>query len=158
MHHRPLGLCLFTFGLLLASRPSDALPKFAREYAVGCESCHSVPPRLNAFGLAFQANHFNWPGGNPPSSSSALKAILPSATVAFHTVDDRTHSKTSTQFEELQLFFAGGFRVGMKPPGGYMVETLVATREESAGNMEEAFASVPVAGRRGQLAFTAGQS
>jgi hypothetical protein len=155
---RPLWLCLFTLGALVAGRPGYALPKFAREYGVGCESCHSVPPRLNAFGLAFQANHFNWPGGSPPAAGNALKAALPSATVTFRSVDDRTHSRSSTQFEELQLFFAGGFRAGMQRPGGYMASLMVATREEKAGNMEEAFASVPVAGRRGQLAFTAGQS
>src|SRR6266511_3986884 len=158
MRCRPLQLWLFTIGLFVAGQPGYALPKFAREYGVGCQTCHSVPPRLNTFGLAFQANHFNWPGGNPPAPASGLKAVLPSAIVAFRYADNRTQDTRSTEFEELQLFFAGGFRAGMRRPGGYMASMLVATREEKPGNMEETFASVPVAGRRGQLALTAGQS
>src|SRR5262249_39147731 len=155
---RLLRLCLFTIGALAASRPGDALPKFAREYGVGCETCHSVPPRLNSFGLAFQANHFNWPGESPPAPRSGLSALLPSAMVTFRAADNRSQSNTSAEFQELELFFAGGVRLGTKGPGGYLASTAVATREEDPGSMEEAFASVPVAGRRGELAFTAGQS
>ena len=56
---------------LMMAQPAHALPKFAREYGVTCQQCHSVPPRLNAFGLAFQANNFNWPGEAAGTQSGA---------------------------------------------------------------------------------------
>src|SRR5262245_60495171 len=130
MRHSSLELCLLVLGLVLAGQPGYALPKFAREYGVGCQHCHSIAPRLNAFGLAFQANHFNWPGGNPPTKRSDLKAILPSAVAAFRYADSRSQEERSAQFEELQLFFAGGLQVSDQRPAGYMASMLVASKEE----------------------------
>jgi len=60
---------------LISGRPSRALPAYSRRYGVSCQTCHSIPPRLNRFGLAFQANHFNWLGGLPPAYHAALAAL-----------------------------------------------------------------------------------
>jgi len=42
---------------------SSALPIFAHRYGVSCQTCHSIVPRLNAFGQAFKDAGFRWPGG-----------------------------------------------------------------------------------------------
>src|SRR4051794_11423024 len=56
--------------------PARGLPVFARQYHVACSMCHSLPPRLNTFGYAFQANHFNWPGPDAPKKAK-FGAYLP---------------------------------------------------------------------------------
>ena len=70
------GRTLFVLagGLLLAASPGYALPVFARQYGETCQKCHSIAPRLNAFGLAFQANHYNWPGKRPSTGSAGRQA------------------------------------------------------------------------------------
>jgi hypothetical protein len=150
-------------GLLLAGSPGYALPVFARRYGETCQKCHSIPPRLNAFGLAFQANRYNWPGGKPPAAKSRQKsglAALPiSGMATFSVEDNRTEQKTTGNFRTLELFAANGFGLGQKRRGGYFVDVLAATTNvgERAGNLGKAFVTLPVAGRRGQGALTVGQ-
>jgi hypothetical protein len=45
----------------LASLPADAVPIFAHEYGVSCQTCHTMVPRLNAFGEAFERAGYRWP-------------------------------------------------------------------------------------------------
>jgi hypothetical protein len=52
-----LGLVL----LSLCPSPSFAIPAFARKYDLSCTSCHTKPPRLNAFGEAFHMAGFQIP-------------------------------------------------------------------------------------------------
>jgi len=40
---------------------SEAIPAFARKYDMSCTSCHTKPPRLNAFGEAFHMAGFQIP-------------------------------------------------------------------------------------------------
>ena len=47
-----------------------ASPQFAREHRLSCTACHSVPPSLNADGLAFQAS-----GYRPPKSPARDHAV-----------------------------------------------------------------------------------
>src|SRR5438477_480604 len=115
---------------LIVAQPAHALPKFAREYGVTCQQCHSVPPRLNAFGLAFQANNFNWPGKPPPAHKTGLQALPVSGIVHFSFEDNHTDHTSSTKFRELELFFSDGFRLGGRPGGGYYASTVAATTEE----------------------------
>ncbi|MDE2571857.1 MAG: hypothetical protein KGM44_04950, partial [bacterium] len=42
--------------------PAAAYPLFAHRYGVSCQTCHSVVPRLNAFGERFKAAGYRWPG------------------------------------------------------------------------------------------------
>lgn len=42
---------------------AQALPTFARKYQTSCMTCHSMYPRLNAFGEAMRLNGLRWPGG-----------------------------------------------------------------------------------------------
>src|SRR5205085_6152325 len=100
--NRLRSLCagLLLVGLLAAPRPAHAFPKFAREYGVRCETCHSIPPRLNEFGLAFQANYFNWPAGKKAKNLSPR--ALPISGLAISSVDsDRTAGRTTTSFRDL---------------------------------------------------------
>ncbi len=45
----------------LFPKPSEAIPAFARKYNLSCSSCHTKPPRLNAFGEAFHMAGFQIP-------------------------------------------------------------------------------------------------
>ena len=47
--------------LLAVAEPASALPIFARRYETSCTSCHVVPPKLNAFGIAFRNNGYRIP-------------------------------------------------------------------------------------------------
>src|SRR5436305_14596598 len=60
-----MWMWLFAFGCLVSQRPAHAVPEFARQYAVSCQTCHSIAPRLNDFGQGFKANNYNWPGASP---------------------------------------------------------------------------------------------
>lgn len=40
---------------------AEAIPQFARRYEVACFHCHSVPPKLNAFGEEFLAGGYQSP-------------------------------------------------------------------------------------------------
>ncbi len=47
--------------LLVTSSPAKAIPAFARKYDLSCTSCHTKPPRLNAFGEAFHMAGYQIP-------------------------------------------------------------------------------------------------
>jgi hypothetical protein len=44
-----------------APAPAAAIPAFARKYGTSCQTCHSVFPKLNAFGEAFRLNGLRMP-------------------------------------------------------------------------------------------------
>lgn len=46
----------------LVAGPARAIPPFARKYATSCQTCHTVYPKLNAFGEAFRRRGFRFPG------------------------------------------------------------------------------------------------
>jgi len=49
-------------GSLLAGAPfAEAIPAFARKYETSCQTCHTVFPKLNAFGTAFRLNGYRMP-------------------------------------------------------------------------------------------------
>jgi hypothetical protein len=49
-------------GLALSSvRSAEAIPAFARKYATSCQTCHTMFPKLNAFGTAFRLNGYRMP-------------------------------------------------------------------------------------------------
>lgn len=41
---------------------AEAIPAFARKYALNCTTCHTAPPRLNTFGERFLENGYQLPG------------------------------------------------------------------------------------------------
>jgi hypothetical protein len=50
-------------GVLLVSRPAEAIPAFARQYGRDCQTCHVAFPKLTPFGEAFRRNGWRYPGG-----------------------------------------------------------------------------------------------
>lgn len=45
-------------------QPTEAAPTFSRKYKTSCSTCHYAFPKLNAFGRAFEANGYRYPGGD----------------------------------------------------------------------------------------------
>lgn len=150
-------LCLIAAGLSRGLKPTHALPIYARRYEVTCDTCHSVAPRLNSFGLAFQANHFNWPGGAPPAHRTGLELFPISGLATFSQSRFQGSPTTVADFQTLELYVSDGFRLSSLGRGGYFLDDFAATKDVRAGNLENAFVSVPVAGRRGEWAVTTGQ-
>ncbi len=59
---RVLWIVVWTAFLLFILAPDSwAIPAFARKYDLSCTSCHTKPPRLNAFGEAFHMAGFQIP-------------------------------------------------------------------------------------------------
>ena len=44
--------------LLFSANRASAIPSFARRYETSCTTCHVMPPKLNAFGVAFKNNGY----------------------------------------------------------------------------------------------------
>jgi hypothetical protein len=40
---------------------ASAIPAFARKYGTSCQTCHTIFPKLNAFGVAFRLNGYRMP-------------------------------------------------------------------------------------------------
>src|SRR5437588_5069934 len=125
-------ILLISITCLAAGRPSSALPEFARRYGVGCQTCHSVPPRLNTFGLAFQANHFNWPEQKKLVGKDLLSRLPLSAIATTSYQNDFSADKSNTDFRDLVLFVADELRIGRMKSAGYFVQTILATRVAGA--------------------------
>jgi hypothetical protein len=51
---------------LASSMPAEEIPAFARRYRASCSLCHSVAPRLSAFGETFAGNGFRMAPNEPP--------------------------------------------------------------------------------------------
>lgn len=62
MRRGDAGATAMLFAVLTAL-PAAALPVFARRYKTACTTCHTLPPQLNPFGLAFRANGYRLPAG-----------------------------------------------------------------------------------------------
>ena len=54
------GLALLALFVCL-TRSANAFPIFARKYQTSCVTCHTVYPKLNAFGEAFRLNGYRMP-------------------------------------------------------------------------------------------------
>lgn len=65
---RTIAAALLAISTYSIIRPADAeaIPAFARKYNVSCSLCHSVVPRLNAYGEEFAGNGFELVVGEEP--------------------------------------------------------------------------------------------
>ena len=146
--------------ILAQVRTTMALPVYSRQYNVPCATCHTVAPRLNAFGYAFQANFFNWPDStNPPKRDPT--SYLPLSTITtFSYRRDITGRQEDTNVRAFEIYASSGFGGRTSAQGGYFVNLLAATTEPDAhpGDLDDAFVSLPLVGRRGQFAVTLGQA
>ena len=55
-------LVTLLFILFVSTPRASAIPAFARRYQTSCTTCHVLPPKLNAFGVAFKNNGYRIPG------------------------------------------------------------------------------------------------
>jgi hypothetical protein len=46
----------------MSVQTAEAIPAFARKYALNCTTCHTAPPQLNTFGERFLENGYQLPG------------------------------------------------------------------------------------------------
>ncbi|HLK55265.1 MAG TPA: hypothetical protein VKU00_01795 [Chthonomonadaceae bacterium] len=145
------------YALCTLGRPVSALPVYARQFGVPCSTCHTVPPRLNKMGLAFQANYYNWPG---PKGHARVEGVAPLSTITtFSYSHDATANQDTANFRLLELQVTSGLGIGPARQGGYFFDVHLATTVDgdSEGDLENAFFAFPLVGRRGQLAVLVGQ-
>ena len=141
---------------ILLSLPANALPKWTREYGMPCAGCHTVAPRLNQFGRAFQANNFSFPG----SQLSIRKGALPVSGIAlFQSERNLTERRNVTGFRSLKLFVVDPIHLGGTRSGVYYANPIVLSEDSArrSGSVDDLFLTLPIAGSRGQWTATAGQ-
>jgi hypothetical protein len=143
--------------LTAAVKPGHAVPAFSRMYGVPCTTCHTVPPQLNAAGRTFQANLFRWAEGGPARRRGLIALPISGIATAAWVNNTSLDITSGPQFETLELFASDSFTLDAQRNGGYFVDVTALVREGRAGDMEAAWAALPVAGKKGQLALTAGQ-
>ncbi len=154
----------FALGLLaLQISTARALPVYSRQYGVGCQMCHTVTPRLNRFGYAFQANYFNWPDRSGPPKIDPTRYLPLSTLTTFSYQSDFTNRQDTLNFRAFELFFSSGFSSQQSPPGragGYFVNFLASSTSADAtsGDLGDAYVALPFAGKRGQAAIVIGQA
>ena len=137
--------------------PARALPTFARQTGATCNSCHSIAPKLNINGLAFQANYFNWPGGPPPALGRGLNAF-PISGLITNTGGSNQNAPTGTKFQAFELFAAGGLRPAAGRGGGYWVDYLAGSNNGVRPSfLDGAWVAFPLPGTQGRLAMRIGQ-
>ncbi len=64
--HVPRAIARIAFlgmagSIVLAAPRAEAIPAFARKYETSCQTCHTVFPKLNAYGTAFRLNGYRMP-------------------------------------------------------------------------------------------------
>lgn len=58
------------------SQEGSAIPAFARKYQTSCYTCHAGFPTRNAFGEAFKANGYRWPGGEDEEHAKQAQTTM----------------------------------------------------------------------------------
>lgn len=117
------GILLFSLSVALIIpglfvQKADAVPSFAREYGVGCSSCHDNWPRLSKFGRDFQENGFKMDSDDLENVSDYLslnKTFPISARFNMRILDKNLESGISGKkkqlrmrsMHEVEIFFAG---------------------------------------------------
>ena len=95
----------FAIGILfLQSATARALPVYSRQYGVGCQTCHTVAPRLNQFGYAFQANYFNWPTREGPPKRDPTHYLPVSTLTTFSYQNDFTNKQETVNVRAFEVY------------------------------------------------------
>lgn len=115
---------LMALGCLILSKPSQAVPAFARKYNVKCYNCHTIPPALNKTGYLFKRLGYRMPPDNMDGTAPAPKISELDKDIVFRvtnslalvtqgsfTVDKNTAntpaSTSSFNLDEAAMFIAG---------------------------------------------------
>ncbi|MFQ5916175.1 MAG: hypothetical protein ACE5JS_23645, partial [Nitrospinota bacterium] len=56
-----VGGMLGVFLTTIWAESAHAIPTFSRKYRTGCQTCHTMIPKRNAFGEAFRRNGYRLP-------------------------------------------------------------------------------------------------
>ncbi len=100
-----LGVIMGTVGLFFFAERSSAIPAFARRYETSCTTCHVLPPKLNAFGVAFKNNGYRIPGDDEkfikqpdvPLGAPGWKKVWPKGGVWPGAIHDRIPLSASVE-------------------------------------------------------------
>ena len=153
----PYALLPFVTGALMAlsTGPASAIPLFSDQYAVTCQKCHSIVPRLNTFGTEFMANGYRIRGVVPgPAFPIAARVNLVDSS-AYQGDGPDGQGLPKAIVDEVELFTAGlaGSRTN------YFVEQYVVDGGEH-GSLRDAWvgqrvnpwdARIPVSIQAGQF-------
>ncbi len=106
-------LSALSLALGLASVPAQAVPSFARQTGLACQSCHTVFPELTPFGRSFKLHGYtmtNIKQIKAPDNELKLDQIPPLSAMlqvsATHTKSQTPTSQISLP-DQLSLFYAG---------------------------------------------------
>ncbi len=132
------GIIAAFVSTLVLPQTTQAIPQFARENRLRCISCHIVPPRLNEFGLAFQASGYRLPEGLRASQSDGQGddvATAPfAAWITAQYEDQGDGGATDLLLPKVELISGG--TVGEK--GSYFVEwRIVSLSLNSDGSLKD---------------------
>jgi len=141
--------------LLIGFRDTQAVPAFARKYALTCGACHTTPPRLNETGYRFRAAGFRWPeaiGSKEHGRFDIFDYMSARLQVRYSLNHSKIDSTTRTSDEfKLQAFelypFIGSFgkyfsadtKVTFGPDGAPSIEN--AYLKASVGNAKRFFST-----------------
>lgn len=92
-----LSLFVVSVALLVSANRASAIPAFARRYETACTTCHILPPKLNAFGVAFKNSGYRIPGDDErfirqpdvPMGAPGWKKVWPKGGVWPGAIHDR---------------------------------------------------------------------
>lgn len=138
------------FVFFLAPSRIEAIPYFAHEFGLRCQTCHTVVPHLTEFGEAFEAHGFSLPGLRPQRRFPVAVKI----NTAYSSEHDPTGLPKAT-LDEVELFVAG--TIGKR--ANFFIEQYAidggrpgATRDAWVGyRLTPASARIPIALQAGQF-------
>jgi hypothetical protein len=98
---------------MLSIQPSKAVPAFAEQTGLRCQSCHvgGLGPQLTAFGRNFKANGFTMRAGNDftlPVSAMAVASFVNTAKDQASPPADHYGTNNNLTLDEASIFIAGG--------------------------------------------------
>lgn len=138
-----------------AAGPAEAIPYFARQYDVGCQTCHSVVPKLNETGLSFRARGYRLPATLQRESNPTI----PVAVWLGARYENRTSADADSAFVDKVEVISGGQIVDRL---SYFVEWRTVSfglnddesLSDRSGRFEDAFVTLDLTGG---LGLTVGQ-
>jgi hypothetical protein len=101
-------------GTTFATSPSGAVPAFAEQTGLRCQSCHvgGLGPQLTPFGRNFKVNGFTMRAGNTftlPVSAMAIASFVNTASDQPSPPADHYGTNNNFTLDEASIFIAGGF-------------------------------------------------
>jgi hypothetical protein len=98
---------------MLSIQPSKAVPAFAEQTGLRCQSCHvgGLGPQLTAFGRNFKANGFTMRAGSDftlPVSAVAVASFVNTAKDQASPPADHYGTNNNLTLDEASIFIAGG--------------------------------------------------